>query len=142
MTINLVLSQRSPVPSHKGSASRKPCRCAVFPITNARLKVRSSHRKLSPLKIPDRERMTIHRRAFSRLPSFEPQPAGLQNSWPPYDGRLIANLKLNLRLTGFKTNHIQFSNSKFSAVFALNFSASTANCLFLNSGSSNLRWRD
>ena len=65
--------------------------------------------------------MTIHRRALWHLPSLEPKPAGLQNSWPPYDGRLIANLELNLRLTGCKTNHIQFSYRKFSAVFCAKF---------------------
>ena len=65
--------------------------------------------------------MTIHRRAFSRLPIFEPQPASLQNSWASYDGRLIANLELNLHLTGRKTNHIQFSYRKFSAVFCAKF---------------------
>src|SRR5580693_5300605 len=136
------MTTRPTLLSHNRPRTLKARRCPIFLIANPRLKAHPSPSKLSPLKFPDRERMTVHRRAFSRLPSFEPQPAGLPNSWPPYDGRLIANLELNLRLTGCKTNHIQFSNRKFSAFFALNFSASTANCLFLHSGSSNLRWRD
>jgi hypothetical protein len=126
MTINLAPSRRPPLLSHNGSASRKPCHGTVFLIANARLKVHPTHRKLSPLKFPNRERMTIHRRAHSLLPSLQPQPAGLKNPWPPYDGRLIANLELNNLLTTCKTNHIQFSNRKFLAFFALNFSASTA----------------
>jgi hypothetical protein len=59
MTINLAPSRHSPVLSHKGSGSRKPCSSAIFLIANARLKFRSSHRKLSPLKFPNRERMAI-----------------------------------------------------------------------------------
>ena len=126
MTINLAPSRRSPLLSHNGSGSRKPCCSSVFLIANRRLRLRLSQRKLSPLKFPNRERMTIHRRAFSRLPIFEPQPASLQNSWASYDGRLIANLELNLHLTGRKTNHIQFSNRECLAFFALNSSVSTA----------------
>ena len=139
MTINLAPYRRPPLLSHIRSGAQKP---AVFLIQNPRSKFRPTHGKLSPLKSPNRERMAIHRRAFS-LPSFEPSPASLQHPWPPpYDRRLIANLELNLRLTGRKTNHIQSSNRKILAVFALNSPVSTANCLFLNSGSSNLRWRD
>jgi hypothetical protein len=126
MTTNLALSHRLPLLSHNGSGSRKPCCSAVFLIVNTRLEFRSSHRKLSPLKFPSREPIAIRRRAFSRLTSFEPQPPSLQNPWPPYDGRLIANLELKLHLTGRRTNHIQFSNRKFLAFFALNFSVSTA----------------
>jgi hypothetical protein len=59
MTINLAPSRHSPVLSHNGSGSRKPCSSAVFLIANARLKFRSSHRKLSPVKFPNRERMAI-----------------------------------------------------------------------------------
>jgi hypothetical protein len=142
MTANHTPSRPSPLLSHIRSGAQKPCRCAVFLIANPRLKVQPSPSKLSALKFPNRERMAIHRRAFWLLSSFTPQPASLQNSWPPYDRRLIANLELNLRLTGRKTNHIQISNRKFSAVFAENSSISTANSLFLHSGSSNLRWRD
>ena len=126
MTINLAPSRPSPLLSRNRSGSRKPCYSPVFLIANARLKVHPTHSKLCPLKFPNRERMAIHRRGFSLLPSFEPQPTSLQNPWPPYDGRLIANLELNLRLTGRRTNDIQFSNRKFSTVFAVNSSISTA----------------
>jgi hypothetical protein len=34
---------------------------------------------------------------------------------------LIANLELEFRLTGCKTNHMQFSNRKFSAIFPHRF---------------------
>jgi hypothetical protein len=126
MTINLAPSRPSPLLSHNGSGSRKPRCCVIFLIANARLRLRPSHRKLSPLKFPNRERMTIHRRVHSLLHSFEPQPASFQKPWPPYHGRLIANLELNLSLTSRRTNYIQFSNRKFLSFFALNFSVSTA----------------
>ena len=124
MTTNLAPYRRPPLLSHIAGAL-KPRGCPVF-LIDARLKSRPTHSKLSPLKSPNRERMATHRRALSRLPSFEPPPASLQNPWPPYDGRLIANLN-KIRLTARKTNHIQFSNRKFSALFALNSSVSTAN---------------
>ena len=59
MTINLAPSRRSPLLSYNGSGSRKPCYSAVFLIANARLRLRLRHRKLSPLKFPNRERMAI-----------------------------------------------------------------------------------
>jgi hypothetical protein len=59
MTINLALSRHSPVLSHNGSGSRKPCRRAVFLIVNSRLRLCLSQTKLSPLKFPNRERMAI-----------------------------------------------------------------------------------
>ena len=57
MTINLAPSRRSPLLSYNGSGSRKPCYSAVFLIANARLRLRLRHRKLSPVKFPNRERM-------------------------------------------------------------------------------------
>ena len=117
MTINLALSCRPPLLSHNRSGALKRRTCAVFLIANTRLEFRSSQRKLSPLKFPNREPIAIRRRAFSRLTSFEPQPPSLQNPFPPYDGRLIANLELRLHLTGRGTNHMQISNRKFSTVF-------------------------
>lgn len=124
MTTNLAPHHRPPLLSHRRRAL-KARGCPVF-LIDARLRAHPTHRKLGLLKFPNRERMTIHRRVFSHLPSFEPQPASLQNPWPPHDGRLIAKLELNLRLTGRRTNHIQFSNRKFLALFALDSSASTA----------------
>ena len=59
MTINLAPSRRSPLLPYNGSRSRKPCYSAVFLIANARLRLRLTHRKLSPLKFPNRERMAI-----------------------------------------------------------------------------------
>jgi hypothetical protein len=56
MTINLAPSRRTPLLSHNRSGSRKPCYSLI---ANARLKFHSSHRKLSPLKFPNRERMAI-----------------------------------------------------------------------------------
>ena len=59
MTINLAPSRRSPLLSYNGSWSRKPCYGAVLLIANARLRLRLSHRKISPLKFPNRERMAV-----------------------------------------------------------------------------------
>ena len=59
MTINLGLPRRRPLLSHNGPGALKRRRCAVFLIANARLELRPSHRKLSPLKFPNRERMAI-----------------------------------------------------------------------------------
>jgi hypothetical protein len=59
MIINLATSRCPPFLSHNRSGSRKPCCSPVFLIANARLKFHSSHRKLSPLKFPNRERMAI-----------------------------------------------------------------------------------
>ena len=78
MTINLAPSRRSLLLSHNGSGSRKPCRSAVFLIANTRLEFRSSHRKLSPLKFPNRERMTISNRVAE-----PPAPAQHQSPRPP-----------------------------------------------------------
>jgi hypothetical protein len=59
MTINLAPSRHSPVLSHNGSGSRKPCRRAALLIANPRLRRCLSQTKLSPLKFPNRERMAI-----------------------------------------------------------------------------------
>jgi hypothetical protein len=74
MTINLAPSRRSLLLSHNGSGSWKPGCSAVFLIANTRLEFNSSHRKLSPLKFPNRERMTISNRVA------EP-PAGAQDQF-------------------------------------------------------------
>ena len=78
-------------------------------IENPRLRSKLSCKDSSWLQISNREPMAIFRRAFSLFSGFEPQASSLQN--------LIANLELELHLTGCKTNHMQFSNRKFSAIF-------------------------
>jgi hypothetical protein len=55
---------------------------------------------------------------------------------------LIANLELEFHLTACRTNHMHFSNRKFLAFSSPDSSFGPASCLFLNAGSSNLRWRD
>jgi hypothetical protein len=83
MTINLAPSRRSPVLSHNGSASRKSRHSAVFLIANTRLEVRPSHRKLSRLKFPNRERMAI----LHPISESQRNPASRQLSRRPHRGR-------------------------------------------------------
>jgi|SRR5579862_1150629 len=90
-------------------------------IENARLRSTLSSRHSSQLRISNRERMAISFRAFSPSSSFQPQTPALRI--------LIANLELEFHLTGCKTNHMQFSNRKFSAIFHSTSPASLSNLL-------------
>jgi hypothetical protein len=93
MTINLAPSRHSPVLSHNGSGSRKPCCRAVFLIANPRLRLRSSQTKLSPLRFPNRERMAISLR-------INEPPATAQRHFLPRTTRsLSANQPPRSRLT-------------------------------------------
>jgi hypothetical protein len=78
-------------------------------IENARLTSNLNGNDSSQLRISNRERMAISRRTVSRLSSCEPQAPSIES--------LIANLELEFHLTGCKTNHMQFSNRKFSTLF-------------------------
>ena len=95
MTINLTPSRRPPLLSYNGSRSRKPCYSAVFLIANRRLRLRLSQRKLSPLKFPNRERMTISNRVA------EP-PAPAQQFLRPPTRSLWANQPPCRRFTRLK----------------------------------------
>jgi len=94
MTTNPAPSHRLPLLSHNRSCARKrPCCRAVFLIANARLKFRSSHRKLSPLKFPNRERMTISHRIT------EPPTTAQGQFLPPMTHSLSTNQPPGRRLT-------------------------------------------
>jgi hypothetical protein len=88
------MTTRPTLLSHNRPRAPQARHCPIFLIAKTRLKVHPSPIKLSPLKFPNRERMAIHRRAISTVPSPKPQPANIQNPWPPHDRRLIANLEL------------------------------------------------
>ena len=118
MTINLAPSRRSPLLPHNGSRSRKPCYSAVFLIANARLRLRLTHRKLSPLKFPNRERMAISHRTTAPPTSaqheFRPpttrslsakQPRSCPQTKP---GFLIVTQGLELPLKRVKTTSSKF----------------------------------
>jgi len=93
MTINLAPSRHSPVLSHNGSGSRKPCRRAALLIANPRLRLCLSQTKLSPLKFPNRERMAISLR-------INEPPATAQGQFLPRTTRsLSANQPPRSRLT-------------------------------------------
>jgi len=85
MTINLAPSRHSPVLSHNGSGSRKPCRRAALLIANPRLRLCLSQTKLSPLKFPNRERMAISLR-------INEPPTAAQGQFLP---RTIRSLSVN-----------------------------------------------
>ena len=118
MTINLAPSRRSPLLPHNGSRSRKPCYSAVFLIANARLRLRLSHRKLSPLKFPNRERMAILHRITAppttaqhqfRRPSTRSVSAKQPPSCPlTKPGFLIVTQGLELPLKRVKTTSSKF----------------------------------
>ena len=116
-------------------------------IENARLRSELRSKHSSQLRISNRERMAISRPRFSLISQFEPQAPNLRiliaNADPSSIGilsdqraskglsyrsplrhqrsqLLIANLELKLHLTTRKTNHMQFYNRKFSAIFHSN----------------------
>src|ERR1700751_4323503 len=82
-------------------------------IENARLRSKLSSNDSSQLQISNRERIVVSRHAVSPRSSFDPQGLSLVS--------LIANLELEFQLTGCGTNHMQFSNRKFSAIFHCGF---------------------
>src|ERR1700747_2868729 len=113
-------------------------------IENARLTSKLNGNDSSQLQISNRERMAVSRRTFLLLPGLEPQAPSLQTPIAIADASsigvlsdprqlkglsyrsplrhqrsqlLIANLELKFHLTGCKTNHMQFSNRKFPAIF-------------------------
>ena len=118
MTINLAPSRRSPLLPYNGSRSRKPCYSAVFLIANVRLRLRLSHRKLSPPKFPNRERMAVSPRTTApptaaqhesvppttrSLPSKQPRSCPLTKP-----GFLIVTQGLELPLKRVKTTSSKF----------------------------------
>ena len=87
-------------------------------IENARLRSNLSSNDSSQLQISNRERMAISPRAA------DASSIGILSDQRESKG-LIANLELEFHLKGRKTNHMQFSNRKFSTVFASKSSVST-----------------
>ena len=130
MTINLAPSRRSPLLPHNGSRSRKPCYSAVFLIANARLKFHSSHRKLSPVKFPNRERMAISHRitkppTTAQHESLPPTARSLSPKQPrrcpqTKPGFLIVTQGLEIPLRRVKTTSSKFLiATKRSFIFRL-----------------------
>jgi hypothetical protein len=58
-----------------------------------------------------------HAQKHVRNSSFQPQASTFQNPWPPYGGRLIANLELEFDATTTKQSAAAISNRKYFAVF-------------------------
>ena len=57
--------------------------------------------------------------AYVRNSSFRPQASSFQKPWPPYGGRLIANLELEFHLNHRKLSPLQIPNRKFSPLLYL-----------------------
>ena len=131
MTINLAPSRRPPLLSPNGSGSRNPCSSAVFLIANARLKFHSSHRKLSQLKFPNRERMAVSPRtteppAIAQHQFLRPATRSRSTMQPPRrhltnPGFLIVTQGLEFPLKPVKT-----TSSKFLIVTKRSFSIRAA----------------
>jgi hypothetical protein len=88
MTINLAPSRRPPLLPHNRSGVRKRCTCAVFLIASPRLRLHPTHRKLSPLKSPNRERMAVSPRtteppAIAQHQFLRPATRSLLAKQPP-----------------------------------------------------------
>jgi hypothetical protein len=113
-----------PWPARRGG----PARCGGRLIANARLKFRLSHRKISLLKIPNRERIAIFNFRIAGLPNValalpwvtgrEPRIAEFPRPpWPARcGGRLIANPRLEFGLNDRKISPLKIPNRKFFAI--------------------------
>jgi len=71
-------SQSAPIPVSTPLAPRSTRR-SEFLIANPRLEINPNHRKLSPLQIPNRERIAIFHCTFSVLSGPQPPASSLQN---------------------------------------------------------------
>jgi hypothetical protein len=126
MTINRVPSRRSQLLSHKRPGALKRRR-AAFLIENTRLELRSSHRKLNPLKIPNREQMAMSDRvAEPPAPAdhqfLRPPTRSLSSNQPPC--RRLTRLKFLFVTQGleFPLKRVKTISSKFLVVTKRSFS--------------------